>query len=405
MVVVRRTGTLTKAKWEFSRKVAAIGSGKHPSGFFPEKAPLELAMYAIKEALDDAGISKDEIDVTIPESVFVDSMATADMVWSRLIEELGIGKTARHNFQCVSGGSSALSLIKVAAGLITTQQAETVLIVHMDRLGTGATPEFIRDAFGAYGIYEEWEFPYGLNYNLIGSMFANRFMHETGTTLEQLASVIVSLRKWANLNPNALLKRELTVDEVLQSKVVAYPATSRMCNIVVDGASAVIMTSAEKAKKLNTTPVYLEGIGSAVTHFSLMTEPDLTRMAYKRTAMEAYENAGVGPEDIDIVEFYDSYPIFLLMQLEEMGFCERGKAGQFVMDGNTSPGGVLPMTTNGGMLAEGHLGGGGGTSLFAEMVRQLRGKCGSRQVEGARRGILTGIGGQYMDSHVSIWGR
>ena len=257
-----------------------------------------------------------------------------------------------------------------------------------------------------YGIYEEWEFPYGLNYNLIGSLFLNRYIYETGATLEEMASVIVSLRKWACLNPNALLRRELTVDEVLSAKMIAYPATSRMCNMVVDGASAVIMTSADKAREITDKPVYLEGLGSAVSHFSLMNEPDLTRMAYQRTAKEAYENAGVGPGEIDIIEFYDSYPVILLLQLEGMGFCKRGKAGRFVLEGNTWPGGKLPMTTNGGMLAEGHLGGGGGgTSLFAEMVRQLRDKCGRRQVSGAQRAMLTGIGGQYMDSQVSIWGR
>lgn len=392
-------------KWKFSREVAAIGSGKYPCGFFPEKTPLELAMHAIKEAVDNAGISKDEIDIIMPESVFVDGMASADMVWSRLVEELGIGKTCRLNAQVVSGGSTGLSLIKMAAGLIISKQAETVLVVHVDRLGTGATPEFIRDAFGAFGIYEEWEFPHGLNYNLISSIFANRHMYETGTTIEELASVIVACRKWASLNPNALLRRHLTIEEVLKSKMVAYPQTSRMCNIVCDGASAIILASAEKAEKVTKTPVYLEGLGGAVTHFSLMTEPDLTRMAYERTAEEAYKNAGVGPEDIDIVELYDSYPIFALLQLENMGFCERGKAGKFVMDGNTWPGGKLPMTTNGGMLAEGHLGAGGGTSLFAEMVRQLRGECGERQVKDARRAMLTGIGGQYMDSQVSIWGR
>ncbi len=394
-----------KPKWEFYRKVAAIGSGKHPCGFFPEKTPLELAMHAIKDALDDAGMSKNDIDVIIPEPVFVDSMASSDMVWSRLVEELGLGATCKLNVQCASGGSSGATILKIAAGLIISRQAETVLIVHMDRLGTGATPEFIRNAFGAFGIYEEWEFPYGLNYNLIGSLFLNRYIYETGATLEELASVIVSLRKWACLNPNALLRRELTVDEVLSAKMIAYPATSRMCNMVVDGASAVIMTSADKAREITDKPVYLEGLGSAVSHFSLMNEPDLTRMAYEKTAKEAYENAGVGPGEIDIAELYDSYPIILLLQLEGMGFCGRGKAGKFVLEGNTWPGGKLPMTTNGGMLAEGHLGGGGGTSLFAEMVRQLRDKCGQRQVRGAQRAMLTGIGGQYMDSQVSIWGR
>jgi len=392
-------------KWKFSRKVAAIGSGKYPCGFFPDKTPLELAMHAIKDALDDAEISKDELDVIIPESVFVDPMCSADLVWSRLVEELGIGGKCRQNVHASSGGSTATSIVKLAAGLIISGQAETVLLVHMDRLGTGEKPETIRDLFGAYGIYEEWEFPSGLNYNTIGSMFSNRYMYETGTTIEELASVIVSLRKWAALNPNALLQRHLTIEDVLKSKMVAYPQTSRMCNIVCDGASAIIFASAEKAEKVTKTPVYLEGIGSMVTHFSLMNEPDLTRMAYKKTSEEAYKNAGVGPEDIDIVELYDSYPIFVILQLEEMGFCERGRAGKFVMEGNTWPGGKLPMTTNGGMLCEGHLGGGGGTSLLAETVRQLKGECGERQVKDAKRALLTGIGGQYMDSQVIIWGR
>jgi len=392
-------------KWKFNKKVAAIGCGKYPCGAFPDKTPLDLALHAIKEALDDAGITKDELDVLIPESVFVDSMSSADLVWSRLVEELGIGGKCTMNVHASSGGSSGTTLTRLAAGLIASEQAETVLILHMDRLATGEKPETIRDLFGAYGLYEEWEFPHGLNYNIIGGMLSNRFMHETGTTTEEIASVIVALRKWAALNPNALLRGPSSVEKVLESKMVAYPQTSRMCNIVCDGATAVILASAKKAEKVTKTPVYLEGLGGTVTHFSLMNEPDLIRMAYEETSEAAYKNAGVGPEDIDIVEFYDSYPIFLLMQLEGMGFCERGTSGKFVMDGNTSPGGKLPMTTNGGMLCEGHLGSGGGTSLLAETISQLKGNCGERQVKNANRAILTGMGGQYMDSQAVIWGR
>ena len=392
-------------KWKFSRRVAAIGSGKHPCGSFPEKTPWELAMYAIKDALDDSRISKDEIDVILPESVFVDSIASADLIWSRLVEELGLGGRIKMNVHVSSGGSTGISAIHVAAGLIATEQAETVLLVHMDKLASGETPERIRDLFALYGMYEEWEFPYGLNYNTIGGMLSHRFMYDTGTTQEELASLVVSNRKWAALNPNALLRRHLTLEEVLQSKMIASPQTSRMCNIVCDGATAIVFASAEKARKVTKSPVYLLGMGGVVTHFSLMTEPDVTKMGWEKAGKEAYESAGVGPQDIDIAELYDSYPVLSLMQLEALGFCERGKAGRFVKEGNTWPGGKLPMTTNGGMICEGHLGGGGGTSLVAETIRQLKGECGERQVKDAKIALLTGVGGQYMDAQVTIWGR
>ena len=395
----------SNAKWKYSGKVAAIGSGEHPSGMFPDKTPLELTMYAIKQALDDAGISKDEIDVIIPQAIFIDGIFNADLVWSRLVEELGLGGKCKINMQASSGGSSASSIVHMIQGLIATEVAETVLLVHVEKLGTGGTPEQVRDIFATYGLYEEWEFPYGLNYNTIGALISQRFMYETGTTMDELASVIVSLRKWAELNPNALLRRPLTVEDVTGAKMVSSPQTSRMCNIVCDGASAILFTSAEKAAKITDKPAYLLGMGSVVTHYSLMNEPDLTRMGWEKAGKEAYENAGLSPEDIDIAEFYDSYPIMNLIQLEALGFCERGKAGKFVLEGNTWPGGKLPMTTNGGMLCQGHLGAGGGTSILVETVRQLRGKAGERQVKDAKTAVLTEVGGQYMDAHALILGR
>jgi len=386
-----------------SFNLAAIGSGEHPTGFFPGKTPLELAMYAIKEALNSAEISKNEIDAILVQATFADGLFGTYMSQCLLAEELGLLGKCKTNIQMSSGGSTASNLILTARGLILTGVAETILLVHVDRLGTGVSLEGSKEIFGREVHDEEWERLYGTNWNIIGSLISHRFMYETGTTVEELASVVVSNRKWAALNPNALLRRTLTVEEVLSSRMVASPQTSRMSNIACDGASAIIVTSAEKARKVTKNPVYLIGAGSIVTHYRLMSEPDLTRMGWEKAGKEAYEKAGVGPEDIDIAELYDSYPVINLMQLESLGFCKRGEAGRFVYEGNTWPGGPLPMDTNGGMLCQGHLGAGGGTSILVETIRQLKGDAGERQVKNAKIAMLTEVGGQYMDAHVLIF--
>ena len=132
---------------------------------------------------------------------------------------------------------------------------------------------------------------------------------------------------------------------------------------------------------------------------------DLTRLGFYEASQEAYEMAGVGPQDIDIVELYDGYPIYPLITLEGLGICKRGEAGAFVYEGNTWPGGKLPMTTNGGMLGQGHTAAGGGVAVLVEAIRQLMGKAGARQVRDAKIAVESSMGGTFMDSHIVILGR
>jgi acetyl-CoA acetyltransferase len=201
-----------------------------------------------------------------------------------------------------------------------------------------------------------------------------------------------------------MFRKPLTVEEVLASKMLSTPLHAKESNMLADGGSAFIVTSAERARDLTERPVFVLGEGSRVTHYALSQEPDLGRFGWAAAAKEAYEAADLRPADMDLAEVYDSYPVFQLMALEELGLCRRGEAGALVMAGNTWPGGKLPMTTNGGMLSQGHTGAGGGIAIFVEAARQLMNKAGKRQVPGARFAVETATGGTYVDAHVTILG-
>lgn len=385
-------------------KIAIIGIGEVPTGRYPEREAIVSAIESARMAIVDAGIKKDEIDVVIPTAALYSSQFNTELTCCRIVEELGLTGKAKNNVQIFSGGSSSCNMLRVASGLILMGMARCVLCVHADKLGTGLSAQGGIDLFSTAGISNEWEVPYGMHYSAIAGLITMRYMYETGTTEDQLASVCVSNRKWAELNPNAMFRKPLAIEEVLASKMLSTPLRTKESNMLADGGSAFIVTSAERAGELVERPVYILGEGSRVTHFALSQEPDLTRFKYAEAAQDAYREAGLSPRDIDITEIYDSYPVFQLIALEELGFCRRGEAGAFVMGGNTWPGGELPMTTNGGMLSQGHTGAGGGIAIMVEAIRQLMGKAGDRQVKGARFAIETATGGTYMDSHVSILG-
>ncbi len=389
---------------EFKGKVAIVAIGEVPTGKFPDRPCLQNALEACRGAILDSGIEKDEIDVVVPTGTFFNRRYNTDMIFSQLVEELGLLGKAKENVQVFSGGSSSSSMLRAACGWITAGLAKTVLCVQSDKTGSAPVQEMI-DLFATFGIPEEWETPYGFFMGATGSLNATRFMYETGTTPEQLASVVVSMRKWAALNPNAMLRRELSVEEVLNAKMVATPLTKRESNVLADGGAAFIVTSAERAKDLPNPSIYPLGFGSRVCHYSISQDMDLTRLGFYEASQEAYEMAGVGPQDIDIVELYDGYPIYPLITLEGLGICKRGEAGAFVYEGNTWPGGKLPMTTNGGMLGQGHTAAGGGVAVLVEAIRQLMGKAGARQVRDAKIAVESSMGGTFMDSHIVILGR
>jgi len=384
-------------------KFAIIGTGEVPTGRFPEKAAIYHAIESARRAIVDAGIKKEDIDFVMPTAALYSPQFNTELVTCRIIEELGL-KNARTNCQIFAGGSSGSCFLKLGGSLIVSGVAQCVLCVHADRLGTGVTAQGGIDLFSTAGISPEWEVPFGQHYSSIAALATTRYQYETGCTDEELAAVCVSNRKWAELNPNARFRTPLTIEEVLSSKMLSTPLRAKESNMLFDGGSALILTSADRAKDLCQKPVYFLGEGSRVTHFVFSQEPDITRYGWREAAKDAFTEAELTPQDIDVAEIYDSYPIYQVIGFEEVGFCERGEAGAMHLRGDTWPGGKIPTTTNGGMLSQGHTGAGGGVALLVEAARQLMGKAGDRQVPGARFALETGTGGTYMDAHVSILG-
>ncbi|MBN2028368.1 MAG: thiolase family protein [Actinobacteria bacterium] len=389
---------------------AIIGTGEVPCGNYPERSEFEIAYTVAREAIRDAGIDKNEIGAVLCAQHIMsnpDNDYNTEMVFGRLPEAIG-AKGTKITCMTSSGGASSFSLRKTAEGILQSGETDTVLVVHAERFSQ-FTPNEQAKYFSIAGSDVEWEVPYGMTYNALAAMITQAYMNITGTTIEQVAAVCVSNRKWAMLQPNAMFNnKEITVDKVVNARMVSYPLTTLMCNVLGDGGSAFVMTTAEKARKVCDKPVYVLGDASNYSHRTITRAEmkDFASMAeyLKPTAGLAYERAGLGPDDMDIYQVYGSYPCIQLIIMDALGICEPGTSGALVESGDTSPGGKYPVTTNGEALSFGHTGTGVGIALLVESVRQLQGKAGKAQVEGAKFIIENTGGGAFMDCHFSVLG-
>jgi acetyl-CoA C-acetyltransferase len=382
---------------------AFVGIGELPSGKFPDRTFMGALVEVSARAILDAGLSPRDIDTVLLIPCLHGGRDQADLIFSRLVEELGLNGRAKSSMMIHSGGSTSDSATRVAAGLIASGQARNVLIAQADRWGSAPVAEMV-DMLSGFGIPREWEVPSGVTFNAVGGLITQRYMHATGSTPEEMASVCVALREWARLNPNAMFKdKELTVERVISSRMISDPLHAMECPMLADGAVALVMTSASRARQTQDSWVRIAGSGGTVSHYSLGQERDLAVMSWPRAGQEAYEQAGWGPEDVDLAQVYDSYAAVLAQGLEGLGLAPAGEAARQFAAGRFSPGGELPTNTNGGLLSAGHTGVGGGTALLAEGVRQLLWRAEpQRQVEGATRAAIGGTGGTYMDSQVML---
>jgi len=341
--------------------VAEAGIGRAELG----QTPLDLIGVATRRALDDAGLSVSEIDGLFTASAyyFLPGLSVG--------EYLGI--TPKFSDSTNNGGSSFVSHLFHAASAITAGLCDVALVVYGSTQASDSGRLVSRSEVSVY------ESPFRPRYPVTGyALAASRHMYQYGTTREQLAAVAVAARAWAMLNPLAVAREPLTIDDVLSSRMISSPLTVRDCCLVTDGAAAVILTSASRARSLRRPPVYLLGAGEAQSHRDISQMPDLTTTAATESSRRAYRAAGVTVKDIDVVELYDAFTINTILFLEDLGFCQKGEGGQFVASGAIGPGGSLPVNTNGGGLSYCHPGM-YGLFLVVEAVRQLRGEAGARQ--------------------------
>ena len=372
-------------------KAAIVGAAESDLGEVgPGFTPLDLIGQATKGALADAGLDKGDVDGLFSASAYY-SMAAVSAG-----EYLGI--RPRYSDATNMGGSSFVSHLLHAAAAIDAGLCEVALVVYASTQRSGGGFRGVSDPPNPY------ETPYGPRYPVsMYALAASRHMHEYGTTREQLAEVAVAAREWAKLNPKAFMRGDLTVEDVLASRMISSPLSLLDCCLVTDGGGALVVTSAEHAKDLRKAPVYLLGAAEAHWHRNIAQMPDLTVTAAAESGPQAYEMAGIGPEDVDVTMLYDAFTINTLLFLEDLGFCEKGEGGTFVEGGRIAPGGELPVNTSGGGLSYNHPGM-YGLLMLIEAVRQLRGECGERQVEGAEVALAHGNGGVLSSQVTAILG-
>jgi acetyl-CoA acetyltransferase len=365
-----------------------------------------IEVGVVGEALADAGLSLADVDAVAC------CTGGIGMPSLELAEYLGVHPRWTDSTQ--TGGSSFELQLEHLVDGIAAGRCQTGLIVYAAtprssrrRDGarfSGAAGQASLAASGAVAPRLEWEMPYGM-LTPMGeyALAAARHMDVYGTKSEQLAQIAVSTRQWAALNPKARYRDPLTVDEVLASPLQAAPLHKLDCCLVTDGAAAIVVTSADRARDLARPPAYVLGAATASAHYMISQMPDLTVTCGAESAARAFAQAGLAVTDVDVTEIYDSFTITVLLALEDLGFCPKGEGGNFVADGRLGPGGSCPAQTSGGGLSYTHPGM-FGLFLLVEAARQVRGECGPRQVDGAEVAVAHGCGGAMSSTGTIVLG-
>ena len=356
-----------------------VGVGMTPFGRMRERLFESIGQEAVLKALKDAGVERAQVD-----EIFCGSALTGRSMGQRVVRDLGMTGVPITNVEnACSSGSTAL---REACTAIAAGRAQTVLVLGIDqltRLGGGTIPQVETDLDPNLGMVMP----------AVYAMRARRYLSERGATSEHLARVAVKAHEAGRLNPYAQYRNEITVEEVLASRMVADPLTLLMCCPTGDGAAAAVVTTQARARELGRQPIRVAATalqsGVYKTGYRDMVQSELTM----RTAKIAYESAGIGPEDVDLAEIHDAFAIAELVYYEALGLCESGGGPALLDSGATRIGGSKCVNPSGGLLCRGHPVGATGIAQVCEAVWQLRGEAGARQVRGARVALTHCTGG------------
>mgnify|MGYP000666253068 CR=1 FL=1 len=382
------------------RKVAIIGVGNSKFGRRDDVTVQELAFEAVREALDDAGITQKDIDISVVGCVGTRMYEALPAV--PINEYVGFaGKgPIRVEAACASGSAALFT----AYNCIASGHVDTAIAIGIEKMCEVDTPT--STAVGGRGGSYLWEFHmFGTSFACYYAFYASAHMAKFGTTEEQLALVAVKNHKYGAMNPKAHFRKEVTVEQVLNSRVVCWPLKLYDCCPISDGSAAVILASEDIVKKLNVSdPIWIAGIGFGSDTANLTRRDNYVGLKSAVIAAKmAYKMAKVEPKDIDVAEVHDCFTIAEIMAYEDLGFCRKGEGGKLIEEGETYIGGRIPVNVDGGLKAKGHPLGATGCSMVYELVKQLRNEGGRRQVPLKNYiGLAHNVGGTGHYAYVTI---
>jgi acetyl-CoA C-acetyltransferase len=360
-----------------SRKVAIIGVGNSKFGVRDDALLQEIAFEAVKEALEDAGITQKEIELSVVGSVGTRMYEALPAVpVNEYAGFSGVGPI-RVEAACATGSAAVFT----AYNAIASGYVDVAIAIGVEKMCEVDTPT--STAVGGRGGNYLWEFHmFGTSFACYYAFYATAHMNKFGTTEEQLAMVAVKNHKYASMNPKAHFQREIKLEDALKSRIICWPLKLYDCCPISDGAAAAILASEDKVKEFRIEdPVWIAGIGYASDTSNIVRRPDYVGLsATVKAANMAYKKAGVEPKDVEVAEVHDCFTIAEIMAYEDLGFCKKGEGGKLIKEGQTYIGGRIPVNVDGGLKAKGHPLGATGVSMIYELTRQLRNEGGKRQV-------------------------
>jgi acetyl-CoA acetyltransferase len=374
---------------------AIVGAFDTAVGKISERSATALCVEAALGAVRDAGLALSDVDGLVT----CNSMAQPYMYHAEAIAEY-LGIQPRYCATAAAGGGATFTVLYQAALAIDAGICDTVVIAMADSLRTGLSREAAMIMQSSSG-HPQYETPYGATVPGYYALIAQAYLHAYGARAEHFAAVAVSGRRHACLNPAAEMQKPITLEDVLASRLIADPLRLLDCSLVSDGGAAVVLTRADRAAHRPHKPVYLLGAGEGRGHEHISQAASLIHSSARASGERAYAMARLGPADVDFAQVYDCFTPVVLIEMEDLGLCAAGEAGDFFLRGDGEPGGRLPINTHGGLLSHSHPGNPGSMFALTESVRQLRGGQGARQVQDAEIGLVHAQGG-ILSSHCTV---
>lgn len=379
-----------------SDQVVIVGAGETKVGKLPGLQSVQIQAWAVQQALVDCGLRASELDglinldpYAVPHSMFSSTLSEYLGLKPKFLSTLDVGGTV-----------TGMTMLQQAVWAIETGHCEVVACVYGENALTARAPGQRGLAMQNLMGGEEWEEPFGVHGMVTPyALVAQRYLHQYGATVDDFGEVSVLTRRHALNNENAQMKKPMTLEDHRASKLISSPLRLLDCSLVSDGGGAVILTTRSRAQRMGQPFVSIKSMAMRATHSSIAQLPDLENFGMGEAGRDAFEAAGEGPEAMQVALLHDAFSVSVLITLEALGFCQPGQGGNYLRAGHASMEGRCPLNPHGGLLSQAHI---GGMLHLTEAVQQLRGRAGRRQIEGARRAVVSGNGGVFSVCGVTV---